>query len=139
MDQQWEPVVLRKKAPTKKTPANAAAIIQGGGQVDSVKKFNAGTNHNAGPSNARRLDDETEDFHHQKVPLELRKAIAQARQVKKMTQKDLATRLNEKVTVVNDYESGKAIPNNGMIARMEKILDCKLPRPKKATKPKENE
>eukprot|EP00960_Hanusia_phi_P036063 752117-Hanusia_phi.AAC.1 len=30
-----------------------------------------------------------------------------------------------------DYESGKAIPNNQLIAKMEKVLGCKLPRASK--------
>lgn len=33
---------------------------------------------------------------------------------------------------INEYESGKAIPNNGVIAKIERALGVKLPRaPKK--------
>merc|ERR1712110_26753 len=104
-----------------------------------MKKYNGGTNARGSGGNARKLDDETENFKHQKVPLQVRKAIQQARQLKKMSQKDLATKLNEKVSVVNDYESGKAIPSNGMLARMERVLECKLPRPPKKKKEKKKE
>jgi len=30
-----------------------------------------------------------------------------------------------------DYEAGKAIPNNALIAKIERALGCKLPRQKK--------
>jgi ribosome-binding protein aMBF1 (putative translation factor) len=70
----------------------------------------------------------------QTIPLELRKAIQQARQRKNMSQADLAQKLAEKASLVNEYESGKAIPNNTMIAKMERALDCKLPRPPKVKK-----
>lgn len=38
-------------------------------------------------------------------------ALQQARTQKGMTQKDLATRICEKPSVIADYESGRAIPN----------------------------
>lgn len=54
-----------------------------------------------------------------------------ARQAKGMTQKDLAIRISEKVGVVNDYESGKAVPNPNIISKMERALGCRLRDPKK--------
>ncbi len=55
------------------------------------------------------------------------KAIQQARQAKEMTQKDLATKINEKPSVVNDYESGKASnPNQQILAKLERALGVKL-------------
>jgi putative transcription factor len=33
--------------------------------------------------------------------------------------------------VVNEYEAGKAVPNNALIAKMERVLGVKLPRPPK--------
>ena len=50
---------------------------------------------------------------------------------KKMTQKDLATKINEKPQVVGEYESGKAVPNGQIIVKMERVLGVKLPRPGK--------
>ena len=58
----------------------------------------------------------------------------QARMSKKWTQKDLATRINEKPQIIGEYESGKAIPNGSLIAKMERALGCKLPRPNKPKK-----
>jgi len=56
----------------------------------------------------------------------------QARTAKKMTQKELATAINEKPQVVAEYESGKAIPNPQIISKLERKLGTKLPRPGKS-------
>jgi ribosome-binding protein aMBF1 (putative translation factor) len=45
-----------------------------------------------------------------------------------MTQKELATAINEKPQVVAEYESGKAIPNPQIILKLERSLGVKLPR-----------
>merc|ERR1712154_660474 len=79
---------------------------------------------------ARKLE-MSEDLKHGKVDKSLSKAIMQARTAKKMTQKDLATAINEKPQVIAEYESGKAIPNPQIISKMERKLGCKLPRPGK--------
>ena len=66
------------------------------------------------------------------VSKDLRLAITQARNAKGLTQKQLATQLNMQPQVINEYESGKAIPNNQVIAKIERALGAKLPRaPKK--------
>ena len=71
-----------------------------------------------------------------KVDKSLRKAIMEARTAKKMTQKELATAINEKPQVVAEYESGKAIPNPQIISKIERKLGTKLPRPGKSKLPK---
>eukprot|EP00956_Cyclotella_meneghiniana_P021136 scaffold38052_cov68-Cyclotella_meneghiniana.AAC.4 len=102
------------------------------GLVSTERKFGAGSNtsaHNA-TVNARKIE-ESEELKHAKVDKSLSKAIMQARMAKKMTQKDLATKINEKPQVVGEYESGKAIPNGQIIVKMERVLGVKLPRPGK--------
>ena len=61
-----------------------------------------------------------------KVPLELRKKIQQARSGKKMTQAQLAQKVNVKQNVINDYESGKAVPDNALLGKLERALGVKL-------------
>lgn len=39
---------------------------------------------------------------------------------------DLATKINEKQSVINDYESGKAVPNQQVLAKLERALGVKL-------------
>ena len=53
-----------------------------------------------------------------------------------MTQKDLATAINMKPQIVQQYEQGKAIPNGQLIGKMERALGIKLPRDKKRKVPK---
>jgi len=37
----------------------------------------------------------------------------------------------EKQSVISEYESGKAIPNNVVISKLERVLGIKLPKQKK--------
>jgi putative transcription factor len=70
------------------------------------------------------------------VDRSLSQALMKARTDKKMTQKQLATMINEKPQVVGEYESGRAIPNGQIISKLERALGVKLPRgpkPKKKT------
>lgn len=77
---------------------------------------------------AAALENETEELKHQTVSKDLRIAIQQARNAKGLTQKQLAQQLQVQPQVINEYESGKAIPNNGVIAKIERALGAKLPR-----------
>lgn len=61
-----------------------------------------------------------------RVPTELKKAIMQARTDKKLTQAQLAQIINEKPQVIQEYESGKAIPNQQIIGKLERALGAKL-------------
>jgi len=80
---------------------------------------------------AAKLDAETEELKHQTVDKDLRLAIMKGRTAKGLTQKQLAQSLNMQPAIINEYESGKAIPNNAIIAKIERALGCKLPRAKK--------
>jgi putative transcription factor len=64
----------------------------------------------------------------QKIDQGVGKAMAKARLDKEpvMTQKDLATKVNEKPSVINDYESGRAVPNQQVLAKLERALGVKL-------------
>ncbi len=79
-------------------------------------------------------EEDTETFKHATVGVDLRNAIQQARLAKKMSQKDLAAACAMKPTIINDYEAGRAVPDNSLIAKFERVLGVKLPRPPKAPK-----
>ena len=83
--------------------------------------------HGAG-MNMRKLDMETEELKHEKVSLELSKAIAQGRLNKKMSQADLDKTLNLPKGTINSYEAKTAIPNRALLSKIERILNVKLPR-----------
>ncbi|MBI96719.1 hypothetical protein CL656_06210 [bacterium] len=59
---------------------------------------------------------------------ELKVALQQARLNKKMSQKDVATKMNVKPNDIMNYENGKAVPNNAFISKLEKLYGTKLPR-----------
>ena len=44
-----------------------------------------------------------------------------------MNQKQLATAINEKPQVINQYESGKAIPNGQVVQKLSRALGVRLP------------
>jgi putative transcription factor len=95
--------------------------------VSTETKYGAGGNTQKGTSlNTAKLDQETEELSHKKVDMNVGKLIAQGRQAKEMSQKDLATKICEKPQVVTEYESGKAIPNQQILAKMERALGMKL-------------
>lgn len=45
---------------------------------------------------------------------------------KGFTQKDVAQKINEKPSVLQDYEAGKAIPNPQILGKLERVLGVKL-------------
>ncbi|KAK6154273.1 hypothetical protein DH2020_008521 [Rehmannia glutinosa] len=130
--QDWEPVVIRKKAPTaaaRKDEKAVNAARRAGAEIETIIKSTAGTNKAAKSTttlNTRKLDEDTENLAHEKVPTELKKAIMQARMDKKLTQAQLAQMINEKPQVIQEYESGKAIPNQQIISKLERVLGVKL-------------
>ncbi|KAG6604778.1 Multiprotein-bridging factor 1b, partial [Cucurbita argyrosperma subsp. sororia] len=132
LSQDWEPVVLRKKAPNAAAKKDEKAVNtarRAGAEIETIKKSAAGSNKSASSStslNTRKLDEETENLTHDRVPTELKKAIMQARMEKKLTQSQLAQLINEKPQVIQEYESGKAIPNQQIITKLERALGAKL-------------
>merc|ERR1712137_1188247 len=63
--------------------------------------------------------------------LDFKIAMLKARNAKKLTQKQLAHRIAVKETIIKSYESGKAVPQQHIIQKIEKVLGVKLPRPPK--------
>lgn len=126
----WEPVILRKKPPNPSQAKSAKAINEAqrkGEAIETTKKFAAGSNKHFQTSlNTAKLDRETEELKLPSLGLDVGKIIQKARNDKAMTQKDLATKICEKPQVVNEYECGKGVPNQQVLAKMERVLGVKL-------------
>ena len=105
--QDWKPIVMNKKKIIKKNVK----------QNENLQRIN-------------KIENETENFNHKKLDISFKKAFQQARLKEKLSQKDLASRLNVKPSVINSYENGTCIPNNNFISSLERILKCKLPKVK---------
>jgi len=119
--QDWTPITFATRAPLSTTNGNTAKSGTPHKRHAAVSVTNVGLS-------ARKLNDETEELRHATVSTDLRTALQKARQAKGLTQKGLAVMLNVDAKLVAEYEAGKGIPNNGVIARMEKALGAKLPR-----------
>lgn len=125
--QRWETVTFGSKATsvayaaTKSAPATVLAPSSDHNRTPGPTITKSG-------KTATALEDETLELKHQSIAPELKRAIMQARNAKGMTQKDLALQLGCDAKTVQDYESGKAIPNNALIAKMERTMGAKLPR-----------
>ena len=66
-----------------------------------------------------------------RAPPDLKTKIENARNAKKLTRDELSKKLGVQSKVIMEYETGKAIPTNSFIAKLEKELGVKLPRAKK--------
>jgi putative transcription factor len=62
----------------------------------------------------------------EKMKVSTQICIQKARQATKMTQKEVAIKMNIQASVINDYESGKAIPNRQVLIKLGQILGVKL-------------
>ena len=148
--QDWETVNVGRSTKPFKKPTQGdkkqslTSAQRSGAAVSQARQFATanksvgghgpmGTSAGAG---ARKLAEETETFKVQKTGLAFGKALMQARMAKKMSQKDLGTKINEKPQVIQQYEQGKAVPNPAIISKLERALGAKLPRPPKVKKVK---
>jgi ribosome-binding protein aMBF1 (putative translation factor) len=96
--QDWEPVVLRKQG------------------------NNLG-HRPTGPSHSQKLDENTENYKdHKRVPKLLADAIRQRRIDLKITQDQLAKKVNVRTVVVNDIESQRGVYDSPTIERIKRVL-----------------
>jgi len=128
--QDWKTIVFKKK-PVKKVNTSTKVAAGTGQQGYQTVRTQTGKTNNASPipkvnsSRLRKLDnDELPTL--PKVTPGMKAAIVQGRQLKNMTQKDLAEKLSVKPSIIQDYESGKCVPNSQFISRMERVLEVKI-------------
>lgn len=101
--QDWEPVILNKK---NKTQENTKRVFS---SRDPTKKIDEASD----VGDIQRIDGDT------------RRKIIAMRNEKKMTQAQLAQKLNVDKSVINSYESGSAVLNHNsklFIQRIFKVL-----------------
>lgn len=134
-DQDWTTVTFSKTTQQKAAAAmksnQAMAQAKASGIIGTERKFAAGENksaHSAPGANLKKLEESTDEFAHKTVNKNLAQSITQARLAKKMTQAQLATSINERPQVIQQYESGQAIPNPQIINKLDRALGIHLPR-----------
>lgn len=113
--------------PKKDSDINAAR--RSGAVVATDKKVAAGGNKaHQGTDHQRiaKLDRENEVAPPAKILPSVGRAIQTARMDLKLSQKDVAAKINEKPSILQDYESSKAIPNPQILGKLERVLGVKL-------------
>ncbi|KAK9469587.1 multi protein bridging factor 1-domain-containing protein [Lipomyces arxii] len=133
-DAEWDSVtVIGKKAnnyhsTTARSNAEINSARRTGAVVSTDKKWGAGSNKVGGVEGQRlaKIDRENEVAPPAKLDLSVGKAISKARLEKNLTQKDLAVKVNERANVINDYEMGRAVPNQMLLGKLERVLAVKL-------------
>jgi len=122
--------ILRKRLPKASVMKSEQAVNNArrtGVAVETSQKFAAATNKQKGTTlNTTKLDQETEELKHDTVSLDVSKLIQQGRQAKGLSQKELATRINEKPQIITDYEAGRGIPNQLILGKIERVVGIKL-------------
>merc|ERR1711874_3600 len=131
MSDDWNTVTVLRGKQAKPGAAKSSQAVNAarrrGEAVATEQKYGAGGNKHSGTQlNTAKLDRETEELKHQTVSMDVGRLIQKGRQAKNLTQKDLATKICEKPQIVNEYESGKALPNQAVLAKMERVLELKL-------------
>ncbi|KAL1936773.1 hypothetical protein VTP01DRAFT_907 [Rhizomucor pusillus] len=132
MQSDWDSVtVIRKrnadKAKVTRNASDVNAARRAGAVISTEKRTVTNASHaNTDHRRIAKLDRENDVPPPPKVDQSVGRAIQKARQEKGITQKDLAQKINEKPQVVNEYESGKAIPNQQILGKMERALGVKL-------------
>ncbi|PRT53777.1 Multiprotein-bridging factor 1 [Wickerhamiella sorbophila] len=115
------------RATVARSQAEINAARRSGNVLAVEKKFAAG-NKSGNPEGQRlaKIDRDDNVAPPAKISADVGKAIQKGRQDKNLTQKDLATAINEKPQVINDYEAGRAVPNQQVLGKIERKLGIKL-------------
>ena len=112
----YDPLIIRGK--------NAAVqqkLRREGKTESKAKNSNSEVSHKM-----RKIDQATDVEKIQKVSQKVSKAIIDGRTAKKMNRKQLASAIQENVKIVEEYETGKAIPNIKIINKLQRTLGVKL-------------
>ncbi|EAU88381.2 ylMBF1 [Coprinopsis cinerea okayama7 len=133
MSDDWDTKLVigqkRSVAKVTKKESDLNGARRAGAVVGTDKKIAGGSNKaHAGTDHQRiaKLDRENEVAPPPKVSPTVGRAMQTARLEKGLTQKDVAQKINEKPAVLQDYESGKAIPNPQILGKLERVLGVKL-------------
>ncbi|ADV22149.1 multiprotein-bridging factor 1 [Cryptococcus gattii Ru294] len=131
----WDkPTIIgfRQQKPTVAKGSSLNAAQRAGLVLSSESK---GAGQSKGPADHQRiakLDRDDAPKPPEKVSADVGKAVATARMAiknaegKSMTQKELATSVNAKPQDIADLESGRAVPDQALLGKLERKLNVKL-------------
>jgi len=116
------PKVTRNTSDLNAARRTGAVVATDKKVTGGVNKAHQGTDH----QRIAKLDRENEVAPPPKIAPSVGKAMQAARMEKQLSQKDVAQKINEKPSILQDYESGKAIPNPQILGKLERVLGVKL-------------
>ncbi|WVQ76010.1 multiprotein-bridging factor 1 [Cryptococcus sp. DSM 104548] len=132
----WDdkPVIIgqRQQRPTV-AKGSALNIAQRNGSILSSESKGAGQSKGAANhQHIAKLDRDDAPKPPEKVSVDVGKAVAMGRMAiknaegKSMTQKELATSVNAKPQDIADLETGRAVPDQALLGKLERKLNVKL-------------
>jgi putative transcription factor len=116
--QDWQPVVFQKSL--KELKKNPYA------ERESHKRHGVTNSTQCSTVTGKKIVEDGETFHVPLVGVSFGVELQKARTAKKMTQKDLASKLNERPDMIQSYENGKAQPNASFVSKINKVLGSTL-------------
>jgi putative transcription factor len=119
------------KRPEQKGPSKDVKIkeaIKMGKKVEVVSKATGNKAHQQ-PLNVAKLLEDEHPLEVKTYPKEIASQVAQIRIEKKLTQEQLATKINEKVIVIKELEGATGKFDANVISKIEKNLNVKIERP----------
>ena len=125
----WTTVTYKKKKrKKKKNPKKEVPSIKESQPVVFTTYHNP-QRYMSNPNYSISRDDKEYKSKRKVLSAKFKKTLMNARLLKKMTQKDLAKRVNVRPQVIIDYEQRRTIiPNYNLIHKIENVLGCKLPK-----------
>jgi putative transcription factor len=122
--QDWSQVVFRSKEHNNGKDIKDDKIVrramQNGNLVETHEKVSKDF------VNKKIIDDNPDDFHHKMISKNIADAIKKKRIEMKLTQAQLAQRINEKVNIIQDIEGMKCVYNHIIINKTLKALGLSL-------------
>ena len=128
-ENRWTTVTYKKKKrKKKKIPKKEVPSIKESQPVVFTTYHNP-QRYMSNPNYSISRDDKEYKSKRKVLSAKFKKTLMNARLLKKMTQKDLAKRVNVRPQVIIDYEQRRTIiPNYNLIHKIENVLGCKLPK-----------
>ena len=117
-NQDWKPIVFKK----------SNSKINNTNNTKKTKVLRSSKNNSSLVGTGKKISDDDVIVKIDYVGSVIGNQIAKARIDKNWKQKDLATRMNLQLQIVQQHENGKAIRNNSMLVKFERILGTKLKR-----------
>ncbi|ORX34837.1 putative multi protein-bridging factor 1 [Kockovaella imperatae] len=135
MSDDWDKPTIIGQGRNRPTAVKGAALNiaqRSGTALETTAKDRSQTKGPADYQRKAKLDLDDAPKPPEKVDQSVAKALAQARAAKtkpdgkSMTQKDLATAVNAKPSDIADLEAGRAVPNQQLLGKIERVVGVKL-------------